>query len=161
LAKILIIDDNEPNCFLAAAIVERYGAQALQAADAATGIAMALREFPDLILLDLFLPDVDGFEVLRLLKEDEATRAIPVVCLTASTVAAHEMTMRAGGCVGYLTKPYLPADLVMAIERHVPRPAALTAAAAAGSVAALAGPAGLVDPVAADFDSKSPGRKTP
>ncbi len=102
--KILIVEDVEYNRDLLVQLLEdEY--EILTAADGAAGIEAAARERPDLILMDLSLPGVDGWEATRRLKARSATEAIPVIALTAHAMQGDEERARACGCDDYLTKP--------------------------------------------------------
>lgn len=105
MAKILIIEDNPINMKLAVMLLERSGYQVLQANRAATGIDLAKQQHPDLILMDIQLPGMDGLTAARLLKADAATRDILVYALTAFAMKGDEKKMRAAGCDGYIAKP--------------------------------------------------------
>jgi two-component system, cell cycle response regulator DivK len=102
--KILIVEDVEYNRDLLVQLLEdEY--EILTAADGATGIEVAARHHPDLILMDLSLPGVDGWEATRRLKARSETEAIPVIALTAHAMQGDEERARACGCDDYLTKP--------------------------------------------------------
>ena len=103
--KILIVEDNPTNMKLATFLLQSAGHTALPAMDAETGLTIARLEKPDLILLDIQLPGMDGLEAVALLKADEATRAIPVIALTALAMKGDEERIRAAGCDGYIAKP--------------------------------------------------------
>ncbi|WP_151634690.1 response regulator [Noviherbaspirillum aerium] len=105
MAKILIIEDSPANMKLAVLLVGSAGHSSLQAEDARKGIALARDELPDLILMDMQLPDMDGMEATAILKADAATRRIPVVALTASAMKGDRERMLASGCDGYIEKP--------------------------------------------------------
>jgi CheY-like chemotaxis protein len=104
MRRILIVEDVEYNRDLLVQLLEdEY--EILTAADGAAGIEMAARERPDLILMDLSLPGIDGWEATRRLKTSAATEAIPVIALTAHAMQGDEERARACGCDDYLTKP--------------------------------------------------------
>ncbi|MGA2863013.1 MAG: response regulator [Verrucomicrobiota bacterium] len=103
--KILIIEDNPMNLDLAADLLQANGYVVLKAENALKGIAMAKTDHPDLILMDISLPDLDGLEATRRLKLDPATRQIPIIALTAHAMKGDEEKALAAGCQGYLTKP--------------------------------------------------------
>lgn len=105
MAKILIVEDNAANMKLAIFLIESAGHSVLSATDAEAGLTLARDERPDLILMDIQLPGMDGLEATRLLKEDESTRAIPVIALTALAMKGDEERIRAAGCDGYIAKP--------------------------------------------------------
>ena len=102
--KILIVEDVEYNRDLLVQLLEEEY-EVVTAADGAAGIEAAARESPDLILMDLSLPGVDGWEATRRLKAEPETEAIPVIALTAHAMQGDEERARACGCDDYLTKP--------------------------------------------------------
>jgi len=105
MAKILIIEDNATNMTLAVFLLQSAGYAVVSATDAETGLTLAHDERPDLILMDIQLPGMDGLQATRLLKRDAATRAIPVIALTALAMKGDEERIRAAGCDGYIAKP--------------------------------------------------------
>jgi two-component system, cell cycle response regulator DivK len=104
-ALILIVEDNDKNLKLARDLLQHDGLRTLEADTAATGIALAEQHVPDLILMDIQLPGMDGVAALRRLRESAATRSIPVVALTAFAMAADRERLLAAGFDGYLAKP--------------------------------------------------------
>lgn len=115
---ILIMDDNPTNLLLARAVLEAKGYR-VRVATKGTELEPCLKErLPDLILMDIQLPDVDGLTLTRRLKADPATAHIPVIALTAYAMVGDEEKARAAGCDGYITKPFSPqilADRVAAM----------------------------------------------
>lgn len=111
MARILIIDDSPTSMLLAAFVLEQAGHVTLQAERAARGIELARGEHPDLILMDLQLPDMDGIEATRILKADPATRDIPVIALSAYAMKGDEEKILSAGAAGYITKPIRYKDL--------------------------------------------------
>jgi two-component system, cell cycle response regulator DivK len=105
MAKILIVEDNAANMSLAVFLVESAGHTVLSASDAEAGLALARNEHPNLILMDIQLPGIDGLEAIALLKRDDATRTIPVIALTALAMKGDEERIRAAGCDSYIAKP--------------------------------------------------------
>jgi two-component system cell cycle response regulator DivK len=89
------------------------------ATDAETGLALARNERPDLILMDIQLPDMDGLQATALLKKDNATRAIPVIALTALAMKGDEERIRAAGCDGYIAKPLAYREFLATISAHL------------------------------------------
>jgi two-component system cell cycle response regulator DivK len=102
---ILIVEDNEKNLKLARDVLQFRGFRTLEAATAADGVALAVEHRPDLVLMDIQLPDADGVSALQQLRTEAATRAIPVVAFTASVMAADRQRLEAAGFDGYLAKP--------------------------------------------------------
>ena len=105
MAKILIVEDNPTNMRLAIFLLESAGHSVLSATGAETGLALARDEQPHLILMDIHLPGMDGLAATVLLKRSDATRAIPVIALTALAMNGDEARIRAAGCDGYIAKP--------------------------------------------------------
>lgn len=103
--KILLVEDVEDNRGIVRQLVRRLGWTLLEAEDGEQGIALARSELPDLILMDLSLPVLDGWEATRRLKTDPLTARIPVVALTAHAMAGDEQAVRALGADGYVAKP--------------------------------------------------------
>ncbi len=103
--KVLVVEDNAANMTLAVFLLESAGHVVLSAKDAEAGLLLARAEHPDLILMDIQLPGMDGLRATALLKEDDATRAIPVIALTALAMKGDEERIRAAGCDGYIAKP--------------------------------------------------------
>ena len=105
MAKILVVEDNPANLKLAIFLLESAGHTVLSARDAESGITCARSERPDLVLMDIQLPGIDGLEAIELLRRDEETRAIPVIVLTALAMKGDEERIRAAGAIGYIAKP--------------------------------------------------------
>jgi CheY-like chemotaxis protein len=118
--KILIIEDNEQNLYLATFLLEKNGYEIVQARSGPEGIALAARQRPDLILLDIQLPGMDGYAVARALRQDEGLRDVPIVAVTSyAMVGDRERTLEAG-CNVYIEKPINPETFVSEIERALP-----------------------------------------
>ena len=105
MAKILLVEDNEMNWDMLSRRLRRRGYQVVVATDGRQGVEMASSEAPDLILMDMSLPEVDGWEATRRLKEDERTRLIPVLALTAHALGGDREKAILAGCDDYDTKP--------------------------------------------------------
>jgi two-component system cell cycle response regulator DivK len=105
MARVLIIEDNPTNLTLATFLLKSAGHTVLSATDAEAGLTLARAERPNLILMDIQLPGMDGLEATAQLKGDAATRTIPVIALTALAMKGDEERIRAAGCDGYIAKP--------------------------------------------------------
>jgi CheY-like chemotaxis protein len=105
MAKILLVEDNEMNRDMLSRRLERRGHQMLIATDGAQGVATAQKEKPDLILMDMSLPVLDGWEATRQIKAAPETKAIPVIALTAHAMPTDEQRAREAGCNDFDTKP--------------------------------------------------------
>ncbi len=105
MTKLLYVEDNEDNVYMLTKRLERKGYEVVVAGDGRAGVAMAGAERPALILMDLSLPEMDGFEATRAIKADNATRAIPVIALSAHAMADDHARAMAAGCDEFETKP--------------------------------------------------------
>jgi two-component system, cell cycle response regulator DivK len=105
VARVVVVEDNAANMKLATFLLESAGHEVLPASDAESGVALARTEQPNLILMDIQLPGMDGLRATELLKRDDSTLAIPVIALTALAMKGDEERIRAAGCDGYIAKP--------------------------------------------------------
>lgn len=119
MARILIIEDNPANLELMAYLLQAFGHSVLAAEDGQQGICVARREHPDLVLCDVQLPDIDGYEVLRQLKADAVLSSIPVVAVSALAMTGDRERGLANGFDGYVFKPIDPLGFVPEIERFL------------------------------------------
>ena len=116
---ILIVDDNANNRKLTRDVLEFSGFSTLEAAGGVEGVAMAQERVPDLVLMDIRMPDLNGTEAVRKLKDDERTAAIQVVALTSSTMKGDRERFLADGFDGYLEKPIRVREFPDQIRRHL------------------------------------------
>jgi two-component system, cell cycle response regulator DivK len=116
---ILIVDDNEQNRRLARDVLEFAGFRTLEAVGGIEGVALAVEHRPDLVLMDIRMPDMKGTEAVRKLREDERTAAIPVVALTSSTMKGDRERFLADGFDGYLEKPIRVREFPDKIRGHL------------------------------------------
>ena len=116
MASILIIEDNSANMKLALLLLHNAGHTTLCAVDAETGLTIARSELPDLVLMDIQLPGMDGLAATALLKQDPATAAIPVIALTAMAMKADREKSLLAGCDAYIAKPLRYKELYAAID---------------------------------------------
>ena len=121
MAKILVIEDNPANMTLATFLLQSADHTVLAATDAETALTMVRAEMPDLILMDIQLPGMDGLAATKILKEDPATRAIPIIALTALAMKGDEERIRAAGCDGYIAKPMRYKQFLEAIAEQLAR----------------------------------------
>jgi two-component system cell cycle response regulator DivK len=121
MAKILIIEDNPANMKLAVMLLRNAGHFVMSAVDAEAGLAMARADHPDLILMDIQLPGMDGLAATALLKHDPATASIPVIALTAMAMRDDVEKARLAGCDGYIAKPLRYREFYAAIDAELPR----------------------------------------
>ena len=117
MARILIVDDSPTQLIGIQRIVEKLGHQTLTAEDGAAGVALAKAELPDLILMDVVMPNLNGFQATRQLSREGSTRDIPVVLVTTKDQNTDRMWGMRQGARAYLTKPFAEADLTDVIGR--------------------------------------------
>lgn len=117
MPKILVVEDNDVNQRILLRRLTRRGFEVVIAADGAEGLALAGSEAPDLVLMDMSLPVLDGWEATRRLKSEPTTRAIPVIALTAHAMVGDEQQALAAGCDDYDVKPIEIDRLIGKIER--------------------------------------------
>jgi two-component system cell cycle response regulator DivK len=110
-AMILVVEDNAGSLMLATVALEIEGYAVTGAESAEEARTLISRQRPDLILMDIQLPGMDGLEFTRELKADPATAAIPVIALTAHSMPLHERAAKAAGCAGFISKPWTPEAL--------------------------------------------------
>jgi CheY-like chemotaxis protein len=116
MATILYVEDNEDNVYMLSSRLQRRGFEVIVARDGAEGVAMAGRERPDLVLMDLSLPVIDGWEATRRIKAAAGTSGIPVIALSAHAMAGDREKALAAGCDDYDTKPVDLPRLLRKIE---------------------------------------------
>lgn len=122
MPKLLIVEDNQDNRDALSRRLERRGFSVLIAVDGQAGAATARAEHPDLILMDMNMPGIDGWEATRLVKSDPATADIPVIALTAHALAGDRGRALDAGCADYHTKPVDLAKLLAQIEEILSKP---------------------------------------
>ncbi|HVC55455.1 MAG TPA: response regulator [Stellaceae bacterium] len=120
--RILIVEDNELNLKLLHDVLEAHGYVTIAAREGAAGVALAHDSHPDMILLDLQLPDISGYEAVRQLKDDPTTQAIPVVAVTAFAMVGDERKALAAGCDAYIAKPIVLREFLALVARFAGRP---------------------------------------
>ena len=119
MAKILVIEDSPTNMKLTCFLLHKFGHTVLNAVDAEAGLALARKEKPDLILMDIQLPGMDGLTATALLKKDSTTAAIPIIALTALAMKIdHEKSLSAG-CDAYISKPLRYKELIAMINTYL------------------------------------------
>ena len=120
MAKILVIEDNPQNMYLCTFILKNKHHTVIQAYNGKDGIAMAESDVPDLILLDIQLPGLDGYAVAQVLKNSEVTKGIPVVAVTSYAMSGDREKILSAGCEGYIEKPINPETFMDEVAAHLP-----------------------------------------
>ena len=117
--KVMIVEDNELNMKLFHDLLESRGYDIIETRDGMEALKMARSERPDLILMDIQLPEVSGLEVTKWIKEDDSLRAIPVVAVTAFAMKGDEEKIREGGCEAYISKPISVTQFLETVKRFL------------------------------------------
>lgn len=125
MLRVLIIEDLPVNMLLMVAILQRAGHEAIEAETAADGIRLAREQQPDVILMDIQLPDMDGLAATRLLKADPVLQAIPVIAVTAYAMKGDEEEVFEAGCDAYVTKPIRYKEFLSELEAVASRRASI------------------------------------
>jgi two-component system, cell cycle response regulator DivK len=118
-AKILVIEDNEQNMYLVTFILRKYDYLVLQAFDGITGNSLAAKEMPDLILLDIQLPIMDGYAVARELRKNLELTKTPIVAITSYAMPGDRERAMSAGCTGYIEKPIDPDTFIHQVEEYL------------------------------------------
>lgn len=122
MPTVLVVEDNAANMALAVFLLKSAGYTVLSATDAESGLTLAHDHQPQLILMDIQLPGMDGLEATALLKRGPATRSIPVIALTALAMKGDEERIRAAGCDGYIAKPMRYREFLATVADQLARP---------------------------------------
>ena len=122
--KVLVVEDNELNMRLFCDLLDAFGFETFQCRDGAKAVEIARQELPDLIIMDIQLPEVSGLDITRWLKDDDKVAHIPVLAVTAFAMRADEQRVREAGCEGYLSKLIQIATFIKAVEALMPKEAA-------------------------------------
>ncbi len=117
--KVLIVEDNDLNMKLFNDLLVAHGYGTLQTNDGVEALALARQHRPDLILMDIQLPEVSGLQVTQWLKEDDELRMIPIIAVTAFAMKGDEEKIRDGGCEAYIAKPISVASFMRTVERFL------------------------------------------
>ena len=119
LKTVLLVEDNEDNLVVYRTILEHVGFRVIEARDGEEGVSRAREHLPDLILMDISIPKMDGWEATQRLKADGNTKQIPIIALTAHALEEDRQKALQAGCDGYLAKPVEPRRVVQEVERFV------------------------------------------
>lgn len=117
--KVLIVEDNELNMKLFHDLLEAHGIDTVQARDGKNVLALARQHKPDLILMDIQLPEVSGLDVTKWLKDDDELKSIPVIAVTAFAMKGDEQKIREGGCEDYISKPISVIRFIEIVQKHL------------------------------------------
>ena len=118
-SKVLIVEDNELNMKLFHDLLEAHGVDTVETRDGRNVLELAREHKPDLILMDIQLPEISGLDVTKMLKEDEELKSIPVIAVTAFAMKGDEQKIREGGCEDYISKPISVGHFLDVIQKYI------------------------------------------
>jgi len=119
MKKILVVEDNETNMYLISFMLKKNGFEVIKARTGKEGIDLAIKEKPDLVLMDFRLPDIDGLEATRIIRDSEANDKIPIIALTSYALVGDREKALAAGCTGYIEKPINPETFLAEIKKYL------------------------------------------
>ena len=120
--RALVIEDNDQNLYLVTFLLEKHGIEVVAARDGRSGIDLATTIKPDLILLDIQLPVIDGYAVARAIRDNPDLTAVPIIAVTSYAMVGDRDRCLASGCTDYIEKPIDPERFIQQIARHLPLP---------------------------------------
>jgi two-component system cell cycle response regulator DivK len=118
--RVLVIEDTADNRQIIFDLLTMSGYEVVQAVDGISGVAKAAECRPDLILMDIQLPGIDGYEATRRIKSDTTLKQIPIIAVTSYALSGDETKTKAAGCNGYIAKPFSPRELLALVRQFVP-----------------------------------------
>ena len=119
MKRILVVEDNETNLYLIRFMLEKSGYGIIEAKEGAVGVELAIKEKPDLVIMDIQLPDITGLEATKRIRASEADSDIPIIALTSFAMAGDREKALAAGCTGYIEKPINPETFITEIEKYL------------------------------------------
>ncbi len=119
MKRILVIEDNETNMYLISFILKKTGYEVIEARSGEEGVELAIKEKPDLIIMDIQLPGIDGLEATQKIRESEADGEIPIIALTSYAMIGDKEKALAAGCTGYIEKPINLDTLMGEIKKYL------------------------------------------
>lgn len=118
MKRVLVVEDNEQNMYLISFILTNNGYEVIEATTGVEGVELAKKETPDLILMDIQLPDIDGLEATKRIREAEAGREVPIIAITSHAMSGDREKVLNGGCTGYIEKPINPETFLSEIGKY-------------------------------------------
>jgi len=119
MKKVLVIEDNKINLYLMRTILQKLGHQVFEAQDGLTGVDLAQAEIPDLILMDIQLPGLDGYGATRKIRAIETTKDIPIIAITSYAMVGDREKILAAGCTAYIEKPIDPESFIEELKKYL------------------------------------------
>ena len=119
MKRILVVEDNETNLYLIRFMLEKSGYEVIEAREGTVGVELAIKEKPDLVIMDIQLPDIDGLEATKRIRASEADSVIPIIALTSFAMAGDREKALAAGCTGYIEKPINPETFIAEMQKYL------------------------------------------
>ncbi len=119
MKKVLVIEDNEINLYLMRTILQKLGHQVIEAQDGFTGVELAIAERPDLILMDIQLPGLDGYGATKKIRANEETKDIPIIAITSYAMVGDREKILTAGCTAYIEKPIEPKSFIEELKKYL------------------------------------------
>ena len=119
MKRILIVEDNEHNMYLISFILEKNGYETIKAVNGEEGFQLAMNEKPDIIIMDIQLPDINGLEVTKRIRASKVDGKIPIIAITSFAMSGDRKKALGAGCTGYIEKPINPDTIMAEIEKHL------------------------------------------
>lgn len=119
MKKVLVVEDNKDNFYLVQFQLAESGYEVIWAQDGEEGVKLAVKEKPDLIIMDIQLPGIDGLETTRMIRDSEADDVIPIIAVTSFAMPGDREKAMAAGCTGYIEKPINPDTFITEIEKYL------------------------------------------
>jgi len=121
MKRILVVEDNDTNLYLIWFMLKKSGYEVIEARDGIKGVELAIQEKPDLVIMDIQLPDINGLEATKRIRASEAGSDVPIVALTSYAMTGDRRKALDAGCTGYIEKPIHPETFIAEIEKYLPR----------------------------------------
>lgn len=119
MKKVLIVEDNDKNLYLLRFLIEQLGHQVIEARDGGNGVKIAIAEKPDIILMDIQLPVLDGYETTRQIRSMDAFKDVPIIAITSYAMVGDREKTLAAGCTDYIEKPIQPEIFIQKIQKYL------------------------------------------
>jgi two-component system cell cycle response regulator DivK len=119
MKRVLVVEDNKTNRYMITFLLEKNGYTVIEARDGETGVDLAVKEKPDLIIMDIQLPDINGLEATRKIRASEADGNIPIIALTSYAMAGDKQKALQAGCTDYIEKPIKPETFIDQIKKYL------------------------------------------
>ena len=119
MKRILVIEDNETNMYLIGFILRKNGYEVIEARSGEEGVELTIKDKPDLVIMDIQLPGIDGLEATKRIRESEADGEIPIIALTSYAMAGDKEKALKAGCTGYIEKPINPDTFIGEIKKYL------------------------------------------